>query len=127
MAELARMPAASSIAGPLGGIDRRGGRTGRVGIDPRPDRVLPGRPAPRMIAVDQHVAGLLDRVGDDQEVQVLARNRPFLEQRGHDPVEKSRPVGLTKENDRKPVDLVRLDERERLEQLVERAEAARER
>ena len=35
------------------------------------------------------------------------------------------PVGLTKENDREPVDLARLDQRQRLEQLIERAEAAR--
>ena len=77
--------ASPRCVGSLGvGLGRVGGRgrcPGRVGVEPGPFRPLPGVPAPRLVAVDQDVADLVDRVGHDQQVQVLGRDRPGLELR----------------------------------------------
>src|SRR5271155_4879720 len=76
-----------------------------------------------MIAVDKHVARFLNRVGDDQEVQVFARDSPFHQLSRGDPIEQSLPVCSAKQNNREPMNLARLDERQRLKQFVEGAKA----
>src|SRR5271169_3924545 len=76
-----------------------------------------------MITVDKHVARLLNRIGDDQEVQILARNSPFHQLSRGDPIEQSLPVCSAKQNDRESMDFARLDERQRLKQFVKGAKS----
>ena len=60
------------------------------------------------------------------EVEIGRRDEAVLEHAGADPVEQRSPVGAVAEHHRKAADLARLDQCQRLEQLVERAEAAGE-
>src|SRR3954470_17895855 len=63
-------------------------------------------------------------VADLEQVHVLGADLPALEQSLADPVHEPGPVVAAHQHDREVADLVGLAERDRLEQLVERAEAA---
>ena len=61
-------------------------------------------------------------VGDEHEVQVLRRDLAGRHHGVADPLEEAAPVLGAEEDDGEVPDLVRLDERERLEELVHRPE-----
>ena len=65
-------------------------------------------------------------VGERQERKILGRDHPVGESAAAHPLEQRRPVRLADEHDREVEDLAGLDQGERLEQLVGRAEAAGE-
>src|SRR5687767_5418287 len=83
-------------------------------------------PTPIFVAVEDRLARLLHVVGDDQALEVARRDLPFDQQRALDPIQQPLPVRAPEQDHREVLDLPRLDQRERLEQLVQRAEAARE-
>src|SRR5438067_1362365 len=89
------------------GVKVKGGAAPVVALDDRRDR---------------H-AGI---VREDQELEVFRRDYPLLERPRRDPVQQRLPVAAAEEDDREVEHLAGLDQRQRLEQLVERAEAARE-
>ena len=61
-----------------------------------------------------------------EQVQVALGDGAAGQQRVADPVEQARPVGPADQHDREVADLAGLDQGQRLEQLVERAEATRQ-
>lgn len=65
-------------------------------------------------------------VGEVDQVQVLDRDLAARQHLVLDPVEQAAPEGGADQHDREPGDLLGLDEGDRLEQLVEGAEAARQ-
>ena len=77
-----------------------------------------------VVTLEHDVAYLVDRVRDDQQIQILRRDGPTFEQSALDPLKEAFPVAAPVEHDRKPADLAGLHERERLEELVEGPESA---
>src|SRR4051794_6979709 len=61
-----------------------------------------------------------------EQVHVLRTDLPALQQLRADPVHQAAPVVAADEDDREVADLVRLAERQRLEELIERSEPARQ-
>jgi len=70
-----------------------------------------------------HFLGL---VRDAQQVQVARRDLALASYRVAHPGQQARPVGAVDQHDRELGDLAGLDQRERLEQLVQGAEPARQ-
>ena len=77
-------------------------------------------------AVDHQCHRLVDVVGGVKQVDVLGRDHPGRQGLVCDPVEQVAPVRAPKQDDGELANLVRLDQRQRFEQLVERPEAAGE-
>ena len=82
--------------------------------------------AAAVVALDHRLDCLVRIVGDVQKVEVVRRDHPVGEQLAPDPVEQVVPVVGVEEHDGEVQHLAGLDQRQRLEQLVERAEAAGE-
>src|ERR1051326_3499524 len=82
--------------------------------------------AERVLAADDDVNGFGGRVGDVEESVVFVGDVLRLEDRVLKPRHHPAPVLFAEEDDGEVLDLARLDERERLEHLVERAVAAGE-
>ena len=74
----------------------------------------------------EDLAGLVDVVGHPQELEIGEADVARGGDRPAQPVEQPAPVLGAEEDDREVLDLAGLDEGERLEQLVEGAEAAGE-
>src|SRR2546430_5446006 len=72
----------------------------------------------------RHLGGLLRVVCERHEVQVIGRDRTGTEHMVLQPIEQALPVGRAEQHDRKVLDLAGLGQRQRFEQLVQRAEAA---
>ena len=64
-------------------------------------------------------------VGQVEQLEVALRDRAGADERGADPVEQAVPEGRAEEDDGEGRGLPGLDQRQRLERLVEGAEAAR--
>src|SRR4051794_37620567 len=67
---------------------------------------------------------LVEVIADDEQVEVLRGDHALAEGALAQPVDQPVPVGRVDQADRELVDLAGLDQRQRLEELVERAEAA---
>src|SRR5215211_4750115 len=104
-----------------GRLRRRGpGRLpGRLGA-----RLRPARPPHRRAGHQLHDVGRV--VGHRQELDVPRRDLPLPEQPLAHPVDQAAPVVTSDQHDREVEHLARLDQRERLEQLVERPEPTRQ-
>src|SRR5690349_7004805 len=76
------------------------------------------------VGVHDELHGLLHVVGQHDQVHVLRADLAVDEQPALDPVEQAAPVLRTDQDHREAGDLFGLHQRDRLEQLVERAEAA---
>src|SRR3954451_24901493 len=90
-----------------------------------------GPPGPQLVhalvaGVDQKLDGLVDVVGDIEQVDVRRRDHAPGEHRTTDPVEQPLPVVTAEQHDRERRHLVGLHQDERLEELVEGAEPARQ-
>ena len=96
---------AAWAAGPVGGCARRRGRRRGLGGHDRRD-------------------GLVDVVGDGEQVEVAQVDRARLGGGAAQPVEQPAPVGGADQHDREAGDLLGLHQGHRLEQLVEGAEPA---
>src|SRR5262245_34167973 len=72
------------------------------------------------------VGGFLRVVRDPDQVEVLGGHHALLQRLFAQPGQQARPVRAAEQDDREVLDLARLRERQRLEQLVERAVTARE-
>ena len=72
------------------------------------------------------VDGLVEVVGDVDEVWIERANHAGIHHRAVEPVEQALPVLAAHQYERHALDLVRLHQREHLEHLVERAETAGE-
>ena len=83
-----------------------------------PPRVLQARLDP--------ADALVDVVGQAEDVGVARADVAVVEHPSLEPIDQARPVGGAEEDDGHGLDLAGLDEREQLEGLVERAEAAGE-
>ena len=83
------------------------------------------RAAP-FVAREHRLHRFLGIVGDAEQLEVVRRDEPFLQHLVADPVEQVLPVLATDEDDGEVQHLAGLDERQRLEHLVERPEAAGE-
>ena len=122
------LDAVGEAAEPGAEDDRGAGHERRPRADER-DRVV-DHADPSATRASKRETMRLDRlgghVGDADELEVGRRDEPFLEHAGADPVEHRRPVSGIAEHHREAADLAGLDQRQRLEQLVERAEAAGE-
>src|SRR2546425_918024 len=81
----------------------------------------------REIPPGEHLANVRDdfvrRVADAKELEVVARDLSLSERLLTKPAEEPGPIRRAEQDDREVQHLASLDERERLEQLVERAEA----
>ena len=77
-------------------------------------------------AVDHRVRRFGRIVGQQHQVHVARRDLPLAEHARLQPAHEPGPVVAAEQDHRELVDLPRLDQRQRLEQLVERAEAAGE-
>jgi anti-anti-sigma factor len=78
------------------------------------------------VAIDDAVHGLGGIVGHGEEAQIVRGDHPLGQQRPVDPAEHRIPVRAAEKDDREVPDLASLDQRERLEELIERPEPARE-
>ncbi len=65
-----------SLSVGLGRVWCRGGCAGRIGIHPCPVGTPPRGPAARLVAFHKCIANLFDRVGHDQQIQVLGETAP---------------------------------------------------
>ena len=102
----------------------RGGLTVRVAADQRWPRSITSGPGPssawaRMIATTSSGSSVIW-----SRSMSLSDDGARRQERAADPVEQARPVRRADQHDREVADLAGLDERERLEQLVERPEPA---
>ena len=70
-------------------------------------------------------AGRRHVIGDGQQVQVLWADLLLVERLVPDPLQQPVPVVLPVQDDGEVLDLASLDQGQRLEQLIQRAEAAR--
>src|SRR5688572_28401820 len=93
----------------------------------------PSRPTRYRSFLVRRLPRLHDRVGsfrgvvrEQHQVHVAGRDLALDEDAGLKPANEPRPVVAAEEDHGELIDLPRLDERERLEQLVQRAEAAGE-
>ena len=87
---------------------------------------LGARHAALLVALEDVPHRRLDVVGEMQQIEVNRGDHPVGEQALGDPLDHRVPVVDVEEHDREVLDLPRLDQRQRLVQLVERAEAAGE-
>ena len=121
-------------APPRAGRARASGPTRRVEVTPvamtrriagrRGQAAARGRRCSAACTIAQDLG---DAVGDDQALRVRGRRCcPCCDHRLEQPVDEAGPVGRAEQHDREVADLARLAQRRGLEQLVERAEAARE-
>src|SRR6266536_3489624 len=76
------------------------------------------------VALDHDLHRSFGVVGHKEEVDVLRRDHPLRQQFLSHPFEQLAPVVAVEEDDREVENLSGLDQRQRLEQLVDRAEAA---
>src|SRR5512142_767140 len=83
------------------------------------------RPLVRRVRRDDRVRRFHRIVGDEQQIEIARRDLLLDEHARLEPAQKTGPVVPAEEDHRELVDLSRLDERERLERLIERPEAAR--
>src|SRR5205814_1464013 len=74
---------------------------------------------------DHRLRRLARIVGHQDEIEIAGRDLAFAEHARLEPADEARPIGAAEHDHRELVDLAGLDERQRLERLVERAEAAR--
>jgi hypothetical protein len=79
---------------------------------------------PRVGLDDPH--RLVGVISEPEQVDILLVDRGLGQQRPADPIDHPAPVLRPHQDHGEVLDLVRLDERQRLEKLVERAVAARE-
>src|SRR5258708_33099880 len=79
----------------------------------------------RVICLDDGVRRLRRIIRHQEEIEVAGGYLLLDEHAGLKPAEQACPIVAPKENDRKLIDLSRLDQRQRLECFIERAETAR--
>src|SRR3954454_3244141 len=80
-----------------------------------------------IVILDNDVAHPFGIVDDVDALHIVAKNVVLGEHDVLQPVDETAPVIAAEEDHRKVGDLLRLDEREDAEDLIERAEASRER
>src|SRR5262249_61953606 len=74
-----------------------------------------------LVGLDHQAPDLVGIFRDDEQRQIVLVDLTFRQQGAVDPDEEPLPVGTPDEDHRKIADLVRLYQRERLQQLLERA------
>ena len=114
------------LAGVLAREPRRHPRGDRPLLRVCLDRLRRRLSALALVAVDDRLDRDRGIVRDEEEVEVLGRDHLLGERMPADPRQHPLPVALAHQDRGKVEDLAGLDQDERLEQLVERAEAAGE-
>src|SRR5688500_11354326 len=82
-------------------------------------------PTPFLVAIQDRLPRLLHVIGDDQALEVIGRDLALAEYRPLDPIQQPLPIRAAEQDHWEILNLPRLDQGQRLEQLVQRAEAAR--